>query len=48
VVKRRVLVEEVRITKHLQTATQHFSEPVQREEVQITQQGLEAHSTGTT
>jgi uncharacterized protein (TIGR02271 family) len=46
VVKRRVLVEEVRITKRLQTATQHFSEPVQREEVQITQQGLEAHSTG--
>lgn len=46
VVKRRVLVEEVRITKHLQTATQRFSEPVQREEVQITQQGLEAHSTG--
>jgi len=43
VMKRRVLVEEVRITKRLQTATQHFSEPVQREEVEITQQGLEAH-----
>ncbi len=43
VMKRRVLVEEVRITKRLQTTTQHFSEPVQREEVQITQQGLEAH-----
>lgn len=45
VMKRRVLVEEVRITKRLQTATQHFSEPVQREEVEITQQGLEAHGT---
>ncbi|MDQ2809645.1 MAG: YsnF/AvaK domain-containing protein [Chloroflexota bacterium] len=43
VMKRRVLVEEVRITKRLQTTTQHFSEPVQREEVEITQQGLEAH-----
>ncbi len=45
VMKRRVLVEEVRITKRLQTTTQHFSEPVQREEVEITQQGLEAHGT---
>lgn len=45
VMKRRVLVEEVRITKRLQTTTQHFSEPVQREEVEITQQGLDAHGT---
>jgi len=45
VMKRRVLVEEVRITKQLQTVTQHFNEPVQREEVEITQQGLEAHGT---
>jgi uncharacterized protein (TIGR02271 family) len=44
VVKRRILVEELRITKQVRTTTQHVAEPVQREEVQITHQGLEANT----
>jgi len=45
VVKRQVLVEEVRITKQIRTTTRHFSEPVRREDIQITHQGLEAQPT---
>jgi len=40
--KRRVLVEELRITKAIRTTTRHFSEPVRREEIAITHEGLEA------
>jgi len=44
VVRRRVLVEELRITKRVQTRTEHISEPVQREEISISHQGLEART----
>jgi len=44
VVKRRILVEELRITKQVRTTTRHIAEPVQREEVQIAHQGLEANT----
>ncbi|HUS14744.1 MAG TPA: YsnF/AvaK domain-containing protein [Chloroflexia bacterium] len=43
--KRRVLVEELRITKAVRTTTRHFSEPVRREEIAITHEGLEADTT---
>jgi len=43
-VKRRVLVEEVRVTKQVRTTTQHIAEPVRREEVEIAHPGLEATS----
>ena len=42
VMKRRVLVEEVRITRQVRTTTRHIVEPVQVEEVEITHPGLEA------
>lgn len=42
VVKRRVLVEELRITKELQTRTQHVAEEVRREEISLSHPGLEA------
>jgi uncharacterized protein (TIGR02271 family) len=44
VVRRRVLVEELRITKRVQTRTEHISEPVQREEISISHEGLEAQT----
>lgn len=44
VTKRRVLVEELRITKQVRTITRHFAEPVQREEVEISHQGLDAQT----
>jgi len=45
VVKRRVLVEELRVTKSVQTRTEHVSEQVRQEEVNIGHPGLDA-STG--
>jgi len=44
VVKRRVLVEELRVTKQVQTRTQRVSEEVQREEVNVSHTGLEEHA----
>jgi len=43
-VKRRVLVEEVRITRQVHTTTEHIAESVRREEVEISHTGLEAHA----
>jgi len=45
VVKQRILVEELRITKHVRTVTRHFAEPVRREEVTFSHEGLEAQPT---
>ena len=45
VVKQRILVEEVRITKQTRTVTRHFAEPVRREEVTLSHEGLEAQPT---
>jgi len=45
-VKRRVLVEEIRITKQVHTTTEHIAAPVLREEVEIAHTGLEAHGPG--
>jgi len=44
VVKQRVLAEEIRISKRVQTRTQHVAEEVSREEVNLTHPGLNAHS----
>src|SRR5690348_625947 len=45
VVKQRILVEELRITKQTRTVTRHFAEPVRREEVTFSHEGLEAQPT---
>jgi len=42
VTKRRILVEELHITKQVQTRTEHVSGEVQRQEVTINHPGLEA------
>jgi len=44
VTKRRVLVEELRITRQIQTRTQHVAEEVRREEVELTHPGLDSHT----
>ena len=43
-VTRRVLVEEVRITREVHTTTEHITAPVRREEVEISHTGLEAQA----
>jgi len=45
VVKQRILIEELRITKQTRTVTRHFAEPVRREEVTFSHEGLEAQPT---
>jgi uncharacterized protein (TIGR02271 family) len=45
VVKQRILVEELRISKQTRTVTRHFAEPVQREKVTFSHEGLEAQPT---
>jgi uncharacterized protein (TIGR02271 family) len=45
VIKQRILVEELRITKQTRTVTRHFAEPVRREEVTFSHEGLEAQPT---
>jgi uncharacterized protein (TIGR02271 family) len=45
VVKQRILVEELRISKQTRTVTRHFAEPVRREEVTFSHEGLEPQPT---
>jgi len=47
VVKRRVLAEELRITKQVRTTTQHIAEQVRREEIDIAHPGLDARTVDT-
>jgi uncharacterized protein (TIGR02271 family) len=44
VMKQQILVEELRITKQVQTTTRHIAEPVRREEVELAHPGLDATS----
>jgi len=44
VTKRRVLVEELRITKTVQTRTQHVAEAVRQEELSLDHPGLDANN----
>lgn len=43
VLKQRVLVEEVRITKQVATRTEHVAEEVRREEIALSHPGLQSH-----